>query len=194
MATDLGICNRALSRIGIDEYLEDLDDPKPSAVSCKLHLAPCRQELLQDIEWPFARKMEALALVSDTVPGWKYVYRYPVDCLTVQKVALCETDPTVAYRILADTDDDHRLIATDLEKAYALYTYDVKDPNQMTANFRSALSWRIAAELALALRADAGRGQFAQNQYLRALEGAGAHSLNEQPALKSATPETVSIR
>lgn len=194
MSTEVEICNRALSRIGIDQYIEALDDPKSDAVNCNLHYHPCRREVLQDYDWPFARKMQTLALVSDTVPGWAYAYRYPTDCLTVLKVALQETDDSVPYIIMGDEDDNSRLIVTDLQLACCVYTYDVKDVNQMPEAFRSALSWRLAAELALAMRADAQRASFAQDQYLAAVSRAGAHAFNESPGPARAKPATVAIR
>ena len=210
MATDVGICNVGLSRIGIDQYIEDLSDPRPAAVACSLHLPLCRQEMLQQHLWPFAMTTRALALVSGvTVPGWTYVYQYPVDCLRVVQLTdeggarvfrtaweQFDYDPIspIPYRVMGHpTEPESRIIVTDLELAYLWYVQDVTDPNRLTPLFRNALSWRLAADLALALKADAGRAQYAREEYQRQESIAIAHAFNETGD-SVPQPETITVR
>lgn len=217
MASPVQVCNRALSRIGIDQLIEDLNDPNSRAQACLQHYDDCRIELLQDFPWGFAQKVVQLAEVADvTVPGWRYVYRYPVDCLRAQQV----TDESggrgatgnifrdiwsydlpgeflqrVPYAVMADpVTVGARVIVTDLELAYLWYTADVTDINQFPPLARSALSWKIAGEIALGLRADTRLQQNAIQQYAWVVSQAQVGSQLEGTADKTPTPETVRVR
>lgn len=214
MTTKVQICNLALGRIGVNQYIEDIDDPNDRARACKQFYDLCRQQALQDFPWNFARSVVALAeLTTDPPPGWAYVYRYPADCLQVR--ALCDeagngmrsslnavvrswdewtmmASARYPWQVQADPNDlGSRLIATDLEDAYCWYTVDVTEPNQFSPLFASALAWRLAAELAGALRADARLRDAAEQQYAYIQSKAAAGSLNEEQADRM--PESPSI-
>lgn len=217
MASPVQVCNRALSRIGIDQLIEDLNDPTNRAQACLQHYDDCRIELLQDFPWGFAQKVVQLAEVADvTVPGWKYVYRYPSDCLRAQQV----TDEAggrgatgnifrdiwaydlpgemlmrVPFSVMADpVTAGARVIVTDLELAYLWYTADVDDINQFPPLARSALSWKIASEIALNLRADTRLQQNAIQQYAWVVSQAQVGTQQEGTADKTPTPDTIRVR
>jgi hypothetical protein len=210
MASDVEICNVALSRIGIDQFLEDLSDPKPSAVSCSLHLPLVRRRMLEGFPWPFAQRTRALALLTTEIPGWTYSYRYPVDAARVHAVSddggirvlrysvfdhNYQPSTKVPYQTISDPDNvGDRLIVTDIEDAYVWYTELVEDANQMGELFRSALSWGIASEIALSLRASQAIAQYAYQQAQIALSQARAASLNEQGFDRLPEPEAITVR
>lgn len=203
MASIIQMCNRALSRIGISELVEDLLDRNDRARMCREHYDQCRQEALVDFPWAFAQTVVQLALVSGvTVPGWAYVYRYPANCLRADVLtdeggartpitqgigseSLFSRYEWLAtrrwpFRVMADpSTPGSRIIVSDLENAYLWFTVDVTEPNQMPAAFRSAVSWRLAMELALGLRADQRLAQNAGQQYRLADSVAQAADLNE---------------
>ena len=214
MTTKVQICNLALGRIGINQYIEDIDDPNDKARACKQFYDLCRQQALQDFPWNFARAVVALAeLTTDPPPGWPFAYRYPTDCLQVR--ALCDEDGNgvrsamiasvsswdewsgliatrYPWQVQADPNEaGARLIATDLEDAYCWYTVDVTEPNQFSPLFVSALAWRLAAELAGPLRADARLRDAAEQQYVYIQSKAAAGSLNEEQVDRA--PESPSI-
>ena len=217
MASPVQVCNRALSRIGIDQLIEDLNDPNNRAQACLQHYDDCRIELLQDFPWGFAQKVVQLAEVADvTVPGWRYVYRYPIDCLRAQQV----TDEAggrgatgnifrdiwaydlpgemlmrIPFSVMADpVTAGARVIVTDLELAYLWYTADVTDINQFPPLARSALSWKIASEIALNLRADTRLQQNAIQQYAWVVSQAQVGTQQEGTADKTPTPDTIRVR
>ena len=199
MATsDIEVCNRALARIGVDQLIEDFDDPNNRARQCRLAFAPCRDEVLQDFPWNFAQRCVALALAgSVTVPGWAYAYLYPADCVKVNAVTdasglrfSCGADvwdytqlgsARRPYAIMAHpTDESTRILVTDQPEAYAWHTQRTDDLTVWTPLARSALAWKIAGELALAMKADARLAQNAGQAYEAAVSTAQAGSLNEE--------------
>lgn len=215
MASEIEICNRALSRISVNYLIEDLTELSVQAQNCNQHYAPCRDEALEDAPWNFAQKVEALAVVADvTIPGYQFAYRYPTDCLKAsvltdemgQRMPLqvCAWDVwnydlfemyrrRAPFRVMADpSTDGARIICTDMPEAYLWYTVRVIDPNQMSTLFRSALAWKLAGELALIQRADPRLAQTAMQQYMAEVSRAQASTLNE--AQPDAPPPSPSIQ
>jgi hypothetical protein len=203
MATsEVEICNRAIGRVGVDQLIESMDDPNDRARNCKLQYEPCRDEVLSDFPWNFAQTCVALALVSDVeVPGWRYVYRYPANCMKVHRVTGPEGQRLTGlsnwpyevwdydvllpgrqpFAVMADpVNAGARIIVSDVETAYAWFTAKVTDPSQFSALFRSALAWRIAMELALSLRANTNLYNNAAQQYGWAVSQAQVHSFGEE--------------
>lgn len=101
------IYNRALSRIGIDQFLGDPNENSKAGSLYRMWYNASRQTCLRDFPWNFATTILALApLVNLSVPGWAYVYAYPVDCLQARQV--CGADgarTTLAGVLYGDTFD-----------------------------------------------------------------------------------------
>lgn len=209
MASMIDIWNRALSRAGVNELVEDPEDTTAAADACRQHYAACRDEALEDFAWNFAQQVTTLAVVSGvTVPGWGYVYRYPTDCLKARVITdemgqrlpyqvfrgdIWEFDwltRRMPFQIMADpSSDGARIIVTDMPNAYLWYTKRVEDVNQFTALFRSALAWKLCMEVALTVKADLGRSQNADNMYRATVSLGQASSLNEaQPDREPVSP------
>lgn len=202
MATSvIEISNRALGRIGISQLIESLDDPNDRARQCRLAYGPCQDEVLQDFPWNFAQTSVSLSLVSGvSIPGWQYAYRYPDACLKVHRITgpegmrlsgvvfardLLDYDTLlpqkIPFAIMADpVTDGARLLVTDLPLAVAWFTREITDPSQFSPLFRSALSWRMAMELALSLKATPALYTNAANQYGWAVSQAQVGSLGEE--------------
>ena len=217
MASPIEISNLALSRIGIDQLIEDFNDPNNRAKQCLQHYDHCREEVLQDFPWNFAQKVVALAVVADvTVPGWGYVYRYPSGALKIHALTseaggrwmttslsysggdtFAELPNTLRYpyRVMADpVTEGAKVIVSDLELAYCWYTDNAADTNQMTPLFRSALAWKMAAEIALGLRAETRLHTNAIQQYAWVVSQAQAHSHGETAPDMGPTPEAIAVR
>lgn len=87
ISSSVEIYNRALSRIGIDQYLGDPNETSKAGTLYRMWYDACRQTCLRDFPWNFASAILPLApLANITVPGWTYVYAYPVDCLQARQV------------------------------------------------------------------------------------------------------------
>ena len=72
--TNLTICNMALGYIA-KSRITSLTDSTEEARQCNLYYDHLRQQLLTSYNWGFAKRVSALALVSDTTMfGYDYVY------------------------------------------------------------------------------------------------------------------------
>lgn len=150
MASDVTICNLALSHLG-DDRINDLNDPTRQGRACKLHYAAARDAVLRDHPWNFATSREYLALLSGVTPvGWSYAYAYPSECLFAREIwqdtPQLEPTPFAVMRI-----GSQRVVATNEADAALEYTALVSDPTQFDALFIDALGYKLAAELAMPL-------------------------------------------
>lgn len=89
-ASDVDICNRALSAIGSSKLIEALDQSgSTEAEQCSLWYARLRDEMLRERIWKFATLRAALALVAgETRTDWAFVYGLPDNCLKVRGLVL----------------------------------------------------------------------------------------------------------
>lgn len=100
--------------------------------------------MLRAYNWSFAITRVKLAQLSDApVFEYDFAYQLPSDWLKTLKV---NNNPAgagiVEYRI------EGREILSNASDIYLRYISRVTDPNTMTADFREALAWRMAVDLA----------------------------------------------
>lgn len=145
MASQIDICNQALAHIGA-EMINDLTESSSGAKYCKLFFAPARDIVLRDHFWNFAAKTEPLALLSVTPTGWDFAYQYPTDCIRARAIwkAVESADPIKFER-------QGGMILTDEANAILEYTARITDTGLFDPTFVDALSWRLAADLAMPL-------------------------------------------
>lgn len=204
----VSIANLALARIGATQQITALGPPDPSAAAqqCQLWYNFCRQDLLHEFPWPWARKFAQLNLVQ-TAPNeaWTYAYRMPADALFVRRLTITPTPqnaipqttpitypqqywPTYdrsdvnAYPppFQVGSDSDGQLIYTDLINASVEYTRDAEDTAQFPVEFSGLLAWRLAIELAAGMANDPAKIAFANRMYEQEKWKASAHSMNEE--------------
>lgn len=95
-ASDVGICNMALSRVGMNQQITSLnpiiDTSVPAAV-CALWYPQCLYELQRNWTWPFTRASILLTQVAGPEINqqpydwtWIRAYRYPSDALFVRRL------------------------------------------------------------------------------------------------------------
>lgn len=198
MSSVVALCNLALTRIGA-QTINDLNEASSAARHCTALYVPTRDALLQSQAWRFARSRQALAELSltpgETPTEWAHVYALPADCLTPLYVepsgrALAtgrgaeatwpsETvTPPVTLRPAQATPDFEvragRRILTDQPDAALIYTARIEDPTGFDPLFVEALSWRLAADLASALKGDVARRQEALREAVTAANAARA--------------------
>lgn len=153
------IANLALSRFGGGK-INSLDDGTESARLLELNYDNCLETTLRGFPWNFANNVRTLALTDDTIPGYLYVYEYPVNCvkvLRVEDVNNFRLKEKAEFKIF--TNGNEKFIASDVKSAYVEFTYKVDVPDLYDATFIKALSYQLAAEV---VNAKSGNGQKSQ--------------------------------
>ena len=174
------LCNLALSRIGISQTIDDLEEGSAEALACKTVYEASRDGALADYAWPFAERQAALGLAA-TLSGseWAYSLRRPPDCLRALRVISgSRTGPGIPYAIGSDSAGG--LIYCDQSIATLIYTARLEDPGLWSQTFAMALAWRIAMDLAPALARSDAAAERAERQYGKALSSALSNRLNER--------------
>jgi len=153
------ICNIALSHIGVDKEIANIDTEKSEeARACRRFFDITRKQFLRETHWNFASEFKPLALVTeDTDIGFAYAYRYPADCMDVRKIGYpgeydidCLYDPIDAivmpksnYKVGRDVHG--KLIYTNIDSAFIYYTMDQEDTSVFSSNAIMAMSYRLAS-------------------------------------------------
>ncbi len=143
MASDVGIVNAALAKLGLRSILSLADDRTEARLATDT-FADLRDAVLRDHPWNFAMRREALSAEVDA-PAWGYTYSYPWPespdyCLRILEI---ENIGTQRFKI------EQRKIVTDVSSPInVLYIARVTDANEMDVAFRDALAARLAMEWA----------------------------------------------
>lgn len=192
------VCNLALARIGhgSSQPLVSIDDASEPARACKRVFPSLLKLMLREAPWPFAVKAVELQPSSTVVPGWSHVYAKPTDALNILAVAGPDVDPTRGdaryhtrgFRLIGS------VLACHEAPAWAWYVADVTDTHGADASFTDALAWRLAAELALTLKADPDLQRVAMEQAQMALSRALAAMGNEGRDDTPYEAETIRVR
>lgn len=183
MASEVDICNLALSHLGDDATVSSLDPPEGSAQAehCARFYPQARNSLLEMHDWNFATRRAQLAEVTSDWEQWRHAYVQPADCLRVLAVLDPNVPDDYSYPLVSpfyveggpvptqavytpqpyvcETDSaGNQLIRTNQEGAMLRYTMLVSDPTKFTPLFIQALSWHLASMLAgPLLKGEAGR-------------------------------------
>lgn len=179
----IDICNMALALIN-RERIDSLEDSSQEAKMCKTFYDHERKRLLKMYSWGFARKTDQLALRVNTIPGWDFIYGLPQDCINMLFVF---NDMTVErrefnrqdFRIVTVTGSD-KVIACNLEDAWAEYIYNYRDTESFSEEFVEALTHSLAAKLALPLTSNTELAQMNMQLAQAALNMAAMEDANEQ--------------
>ena len=144
MASEVGICNSGLIKIG-GTRITSLTEGSKNADLCVEQYAKVRDAELRGHTWNFAKERVKLAQISGTpVSGFDNHYQLPSDWLRTIAVYNNDADQGgLKYEIKGDR------ILTDAVDAYLVYVKKITDPNEMDAGFREMLAYRLAAELAI---------------------------------------------
>ena len=182
MASDVDICNEALSHLGDNATVSSISPPEGSAQAehCARFYPSCLATLLEMHPWAFATKRIALAQVANPSSTWAYAYAQPNNCVNLLSVL----DPAAADDYSApsrrsagypydnmvaglytpqdfspetnDAGDD--ILLTNQAGAVLRYTCLITDTAKFTPMFKETLTWMLASKLAgPVLKGDSGR-------------------------------------
>lgn len=177
MADKTGIINVSLRRIG-ESRINNLDtDTGKEARAARDLYEEARDDLLRSHPWNFAVKRKKLAQLATTpVFGWEYGYGLPADWIRTISVHPYDgyDDTNVEYRM--ETQDisgtPTRVLLSDSNQIYLRYVARITDVALMTADFREALSMRLARDLSVALEKSSSVYELMDKQFRRALSNA----------------------
>lgn len=180
MASDVDICNEALSHLGDSATVSSISPPEGSAQAehCARFYPSCLATLLEMHNWAFSMRRATLAQVANTSSTWAYAYAQPNNCVNIIAVL----DPDAPDDISAPsrgnsypydqvpgiyTPQDFspessasgdEIILTNQANAVVRYTVLVTDTSKFTPLFKETLGWMLASKLAgPVLKGDAGR-------------------------------------
>jgi hypothetical protein len=201
MATSVvQICNTALARIGVSSFIDSLNEASQEAQVCKLLYDQCRDRVLREVQWPFARAFATLALISDNTgkawaSEWTYAYRYPSDATVVRRI-LTPLGPrqAIAEPFEIGQDGAGRIVLTNMKDAAVEYTRKVEDPTQFDPSFSSVLAWLLAAEISMPLSAVDGLRKQALQMYQAERSIAERIVFNEGEPLRDIDTEFLNTR
>jgi len=154
MASVVDICNLALSHIGQDGVVTDIDPPDGTleADYCEQFYPIARDELLEMHAWKFATFRKALAklTVNELEGQWRFAYGMPTLVIKTWLVLPPESaDDKDAVPFEVEAQEDGTLVIyTNQEDAVLKYTKLITDTTKYSPGFTSALSYRLAQYLA----------------------------------------------
>jgi len=149
MASEVGIANSAFRKVGVRGTITSFDQGTPAANFASDRYAELRDEMLRGHPWNFGKRRVKLAKLSTgpTVPnGWNY-FQLPADWLRTINVY----DNDAGVGTLEWYHEDDKRISAGREEIWCDYVYQVTDPNAMPPDFREALAYAMAVEVAIDL-------------------------------------------
>ena len=158
MASQVGICNRALIRLGADTISSISEDSKEARL-CNILYDQIRQDLLRSHPWNFAVKRVILA-PSATDPEFEFATKclLPSDCLRVYKLYEAVTPYKVEGKyILSDNEELVNLI----------YIADITDPAQFDSMFTTLFVLKLAKELSYNITGVAGVAESLEDEFVK---------------------------
>jgi len=171
MASEVDICNVALSHLGDDATVSSIDPPEGSAQAehCARFYLVARDALLERHAWAFASRRAVLALLSAApLTGWLYAYAAPAGLLKILAVTSIYADDDYssngAYApepyVLESLDDGSGVIYTNQDEAAIRYTTRITDTTRFTPLFTTTLGHLLAAFLAgPVIKGESGRAE-----------------------------------
>lgn len=200
MATQVGICNLALGRIGSRKPLASLEENRPEAQQCAAIWDTVVETALGSAWWTFAtgRAVLAQSATETERPGWEYVYALPSDCVQVRGLWAGVRTPAphmrTPFAVEANDAGDGKVLLTDDAEAQLTYTRRLTTVPLYPPLFTDALAWMLASELALSLpvKPDLSRNAFQRAEL--ALARAAAAALREGQEDAPPESELISVR
>ncbi|MEO7468533.1 MAG: hypothetical protein ABIV36_16075 [Sphingobium limneticum] len=165
MATQVGICNEALSEIAADP-INSIEEASSSAFYCRMHYASVLAEVLTWTDWDWAiRRVTLAAQINDRKGEWLYRYGRPADMADAIRVLPAVDEqvhslPAAGPYNFPAWDALGKLpfatangsIYTNVAAAILEYQVNAVEPAAIDALTARAVSLELAARLAMPLK------------------------------------------
>lgn len=205
MASEVSICNLALSHIGDEATVASIDPPEGSAQAehCQTYYPIARDTVLESHAWRFAtRRMSLVELSEDPPDNWGFVYAYPNNCLTPLAVLMPgEADDSAGQDFVCEIlADETQVIYTNIEDAVLRFVTRVEDTTKYSTLFVNAVARLLASYLAgpvikgeTGMRVSAGQLKWYRDVDLPLATAADANARKRDP-YKDFTPGGIQAR
>ena len=193
MGLQADLYNMALMRIGVfNGVIQDPNEQSKEADLCNRFYDMVRKYVLRDFPWNFAETRVTLPSLGTPPQNWGYNYQLPSDLIkalyiTLPGVRRPRTDIMPSWQIVGAQSHDafgttvySRQLVTDMSPVELVYTADIQRLGAWDPMAFSALAYRLAAEVAIPMKASTQIAQFAMQAYYREASIACAHMMNEQ--------------
>lgn len=161
MASRTSIANEALTLIRAKNRINNIDDDTDTnAKTARIFIDEHIEELLEEESWKWCNRTKYLTdITADQLPppDWLYRFGYPNDCIVPRQVMVAgftrNSDP-IAFDTETLPDGSGRSIVCDTPLIYLRYTSNsfIENVNSWPSNFRRAVTFRLAASLATAVK------------------------------------------
>lgn len=181
MASQVGIANRALTKLG-SARITSLDEDSKAAATLNSMYDDVLDACLREHVWSFAKTRAQLAALSDApLFGFGYQYRLPADFIRLIQIGQFLVYPKTDTRGLFSIENGN--ILTDLQAPlYIRYAKRVTDPNAMDPLFREAFACRLAIEACESITQSSTKRQAAWAEHDRAIAQAIRVNVIERPS------------
>lgn len=142
MASQTGICNRALEKLG-ESPIVSISDNTDQAKALKRVYNDSLSALLVDHPWHFAKKRAALP-TSATAPVFGYTNSYPVPTDFLRLLLIQNGS---AFSLEADPSGTQTILSNASAPLSILYVYLVSDPGRLPPHFVEAFSSKLALDI-----------------------------------------------
>jgi hypothetical protein len=185
MASQVQICNQALTKLGAQRITDLVDDTRNARVMNAIYTAKRDAELAAN-PWTFAIKRARLP-ASSTAPafGWARSFPLPTDFLRLVEVGqdyVFYDDDQTLFVIESDPATGRPAILTDQASPLNIrYVYRVTNPGLHPALFDEAFACRLAAEACEEITQNLSKREAAWGEHRQALRSARRVNAIEQP-------------
>ena len=147
MSTPIDICNLALGHIG-KPAINSFEEASSEARECRRYYDGVRRSLLQYSDWTFARRREAMALLTnDYQQRWTFKYARPTGVLKMLRVLPPNADLRQNPRP-NPFEVREGAVFTDVGEAVAEFTRDLTETARYSPLFIDAVSYKLAQRIA----------------------------------------------
>ena len=162
---DIGLCSRALIKIGAKPITSFLDGSAESEIAGLLY-GPARDAVLSSYAWSFATgQVELTRLETAPVADYHYAYQLPNDFLRALSAGNGGRGRGLNFRIYRDT------LQTNAEEVILTYIYRATE-EEWPPYFDTAIIARLAAEFCIPLTENTSRSdvviRVAEQEFARA--------------------------
>ena len=189
MASEVAICNQALTKVGAARIASLSEDTKQARALNAIFTIKRDAELAAN-RWSFAIKRAQIP-ASSTAPafGWAYAYPMPTDYLAMVEVgedySFYDSDTGALFSIETDSNGGIAVLTDQGSPLNVRYVYRVTNTGLFNAMFVESFACRVAAEVCEELTQSASKKEALWGEYRRSIREARRLNAIEQPPRKN---------